>query len=987
MRRSSRRPFSSSRRLATLALLLAPGFVAAPTAFELPAFADEAPAVAPDFKPEYPNDPPLDAVPREIAEYRSFVVFDFAAPDATADGWASGPNAKIAGIADGVLKVRATGDDPYFFTPMLNEIKFNADGSPRTVSGTTLVRLRMRTTTTGGGQFFTAETAFPEYDESRAPRFPLATDGEFNDYLVPVETVSPLLRLRLDPGNDAGEIEIARLELIEVVYKPVKFGVSTVADGKLTFELKNGAPTPTRLKLDYLGVDPVKSSPGAHVEIADDAPIDLYYPKKAPFETLEVVGTQPVSKERITRRFFAFHEDVADAKAADAAYVASAPTLKNDRLEVRFSPDASGAEIFRSGKRVAVLTPLLVEDGDGAKTVPTEHTDAGIDAALAASDAEKAAPKANAPSRLRPVFRSLDAEKAEVEFALTDASDAVCGSLRFRLDGDVLAFSADAPRPVHSPVVRVLGPMKQAILAGVEHLETGEHSSSTADLETPEHIRFAPPVLWLTSPFMSVVSERCAAALLFDDPSARSIFAVPNFLDGDANSSRFNVCAPKVSGKIRIAAPDEAIEESVLWSVLERGGLPELPKRPRSTAEQEALHLAGFEKSRLKMEGGWAHAVGSGLPPFPFDPHYGSDFVSTIWELTGALPETPRLDVGGGHIRNYVSFLLSGKADLFLRWINDEAANIRKAQRPDGSFRYSGKFLRGHWVDYASGDCGNYLFRLLEHWRLTGDKESLNAALKGLAFVNELKTPRGAQVWELSLHTPDIMGASRCVLANVWAFEATGDRRYLDAARRWALSGVPYVYLWERRPLAGNDDPVMLYATTPVFGATGWIAPNWIGLPVQWCGLDYAYALLLLAPHDSTLDWRKLAEGIVISAEEQVYPDGPFVGLLPDSFNLAAQLRVPYNINPCVVHMLRRLLDGRPTNVSVVDVAGRRVVSPFPARAEGSTLKIDAPAGTTYQIVVDGKEIREMKSQGADVVSFAAPERPLQTVADLNDRR
>ncbi|MBQ5790447.1 MAG: hypothetical protein IIW01_09170, partial [Thermoguttaceae bacterium] len=78
----------------------------------------------------------------------------------------------------------------------------------------------------------------------------------------------------------------------------------------------------------------------------------------------------------------------------------------------------------------------------------------------------------------------------------------------------------------------------------------------------------------------------------------------------------------------------------------------------------------------------------------------------------------------------------------------------------------------------------------------------------------------------------------------------------------------------------------------------------------------------------------------------------------------------PYNINPCVVHMTRRMLDGRPTNVSIVDVAGRRVVSPFPARAEGSTLKIDAVAGTTYQIVIDGKEIREIKSQGADVVSF-----------------
>lgn len=965
MRRLSRRR-SASRRLATLALILAPGLLAAPSALELPVFADEPTAAAPDFQPGYPDDPPIDVVPQEIAEYRSFVVFDFKNPDATVDGWEAGPTAKIDGIADGVLKISATGDDPYFFTPMLNGIKFNDDGSPRTTSGTTLVRLRMRTTTTGGGQFFTAETAFPEYDESRSTRFPLATDGKFNDYLVPIETTSSLLRLRLDPGNDAGAVEIERLELVEVVCQPVKFGVSTVADGRLTFELKNAAPTPSRLRLQYRGVDPESVSPNADVEIADVANLDLYYPKQAPFETIEVVGTRPDSNERITRRFFAFHEDVADIFADDAAYVASAPTLKNDRLEIRFAPDASGAEIFRTGARVAVLTPLLVEDGDGAKIVPTEHSNAAIDAALAAdSDAKKEAE----PSRLRPVFRSLDIEKGEIEFAINDASDEVCGSLRFRLDGDVLAFSAEAPRPIHAPVVRVLGPMRQAVLSGVEHLEEGERSSSSADLETAERLRYAPPALWLTSPFMSVVSERCAASILFDDPNVRSIFAVPNFLDGDVESSRFNVCAPKVSGKIRIAEP-EALEETILWSVLERGGLPALPRRPRSTAEQEALHLAGFEKSRLKMEGGWAHAVGSGLPPFPFDPHYGSDFVSTIWELTGKLPETPRLDVGGAHVRNYVSFLLTGKADVFLRWIDDEAAGIRKAQRPDGSFRYSGKFLRGHWADYASGDCGNYLFRLLEHWRLVGDRESLDAALRGLEFVNKLKTPRGAQVWELSLHTPDVMGASRCVLANATAFEATGDQKYLDAARRWALSGLPYVYLWERRPLAGNDDPIMLYATTPVFGATGWIAPNWIGLPVQWCGLDYAYALLRLAPYDKTLDWRKLAEGIVISAEEQIYPDGPFVGLLPDSFNLAAQLRVPYNINPCVVHMLRRMLDGRPTNVSVVDVAGRRVVSPFPARAEGSTLKIDAVAGTTYQIVVDGKEIREITSQGVDVVSF-----------------
>jgi hypothetical protein len=103
-----------------------------------------------------------------------------------------------------------------------------------------------------------------------------------------------------------------------------------------------------------------------------------------------------------------------------------------------------------------------------------------------------------------------------------------------------------------------------------------------------------------------------------------------------------------------------------------------------------------------------------------------------------------------------------------------------------------------------------------------------------------------------------------------------------------------------------------------VLGATNWVAPNWIGLPVQWCGLVYADGLVQLARLDPCGPWRALAEGIAASGILQTYPqDHPHHGLLPDSFNLSAQSRNPADINPGTLQPLAlRLLAGdRPASV------------------------------------------------------------------------
>jgi hypothetical protein len=167
--------------------------------------------------------------------------------------------------------------------------------------------------------------------------------------------------------------------------------------------------------------------------------------------------------------------------------------------------------------------------------------------------------------------------------------------------------------------------------------------------------------------------------------------------------------------------------------------------------------------------------------------------------------------------------------------------------------------------------------------------------------------PRGAQTWEIPLHTPDILASAHMLRANVLGYELTGDREFFDEARYWAWSGVPFVYL--DRPT--DTGRVGIYATIAVLGASNWVAPNWIGLPVQWCGLVYADALLDLWFHDRDPRWKLLADGIISSGYQQSWPavSGAVIsrtarerqGLLPDSFILESQQRSDPAINPATL--------------------------------------------------------------------------------------
>ena len=159
--------------------------------------------------------------------------------------------------------------------------------------------------------------------------------------------------------------------------------------------------------------------------------------------------------------------------------------------------------------------------------------------------------------------------------------------------------------------------------------------------------------------------------------------------------------------------------------------------------------------------------------------------------------------------------------------------------------------------------------------------------------MQTFRVPRGAQTWEVPLHTPDILAAGHAVRAFATAYRLTQNPAYLDQARYWARAGWPFVYFW-----ADPEIETMPFATIPVLGATHYTYP-WFGRPVQWNGLVYAHALFELSAVDpQPALWRRLAEGITRSAMFMQRTEGEYKGTYPDAWNLLVNAPQPVYINP-----------------------------------------------------------------------------------------
>jgi len=554
------------------------------------------------------------------------------------------------------------------------------------------------------------------------------------------------------------------------------------------------------------------------------------------------------------------------------------------------------------------------------------------------------------------------------------------------------------------PGVGTFGTNKvQALLAGVEYLEN-EESSSERDLIGAQARRQVVDTLKLTFPLMSLAADGRWIGLMWESsPHFAALHDTPDRIfrsGGSVLSVIFPGSDPALREDGNLLPYDGELLKanqplvlratlmggrgnSVVPSVQEfvsRRGLPPLPKPELDARSYYRLAAKGWLDSDLRDGPRFRHAVGPTFNSQPAadaalymdwladrvqDPTLAGRLRQQAVASLEVVPLPSRIGAQVGHVRYPAPPLVYGGATENAAAALADGQSLLARFQSDGSLPYRATpgnpdYSSTHWSDEANGLAGTLVAGVLERGIFSGDQ---NLILEGLRLLRALdrfrdSVPRGAQTWEVPLHTPDILASAYLVRAYTLGYELTGIEDFLVQARYWAWTGVPFIYL-----TAPTDQPVGVYSTTPVLGATQWVAPNWIGLPVQWCGLVYADAIRRLARHDPTGPWIQLCDGIALAGVQQTHTDAEpdKQGLLPDSFDLRSQFRNPVPINPATLLPLALQAYGEP---AVYDFRSLRrqgllVHAPGPLngvveRSDGVNFRVEGWPNRPWHVVVNG---------------------------------
>ena len=569
---------------------------------------------------------------------------------------------------------------------------------------------------------------------------------------------------------------------------------------------------------------------------------------------------------------------------------------------------------------------------------------------------------------------SEDSKRAKVEYSLTADQER-----------ELIAFNG----PILYAGDGAFGERKTAALfPGLEFLEGDEPSSSPRDVAPPNNNRLVPHPYKITIPLMAVEHKKTLVGLAWDALETwdgehnmlSAAFASPNWYNHQKNhlmglfvptipdwveENHLAASTPyplkanlpiTIKAQIIIDGNASVLDAISHWT--DAYGVPEPLEAPRSDREEVLLSRHGF------MQTVWDKDTGKSQHCVDWTPGNAPGFATLLWYdyliqtqddtikdesvRQRALEIVKRTiqEAGPGglsstdfcHILKWEAPFYFGEVEAGLDRLKEIATRWIETQEEDGSWRFHpitdrAKTL-GNEGDAVLGTCASTAQLLLKHARVTGDSESLAAGLKGLKFMGDFKVPRGAQTWECPLYEPDLLAAAHAVGAFVEAYEITREKRYLERAEQWAKTGLPFVYHWH---LPGR--PGMRFGSIPVFGTTFYTHP-WFGVPVQWNGLVYAYALQHLARHASESHsqfWSKVAEGITISAMYQQWTEGELKGTYPDGFyGYCTEGRGPH-INPEDIMVNLYTLRGLDPDIStgIVRVQDNRIHVSSGARIDG----------------------------------------------------
>ena len=478
-----------------------------------------------------------------------------------------------------------------------------------------------------------------------------------------------------------------------------------------------------------------------------------------------------------------------------------------------------------------------------------------------------------------------------------------------------------------------------ALFPGLEFLEEDEFSSSMRDCVAPIHNRLAPHPYKITIPLMAVEHKNTLVGLIWNglqrwdhrhqQPSA--VFSSPNSYQKQ-NNHLMGLFAPTtakwvpentlyatdpypLAAKDRLSLRAEIVldGQSTLLDIVDHWidafGFPRIQNPPREDLEELVLSRHALmktvwdsEKEQSQHCVGWPSSNMPGVATLLWydylvtqDPTAKERALQIVQNIVKVSGSEGLISESGCHILKWELPFYQGGLLPAMDQLRLQSQELMANQSDDGSwgFQPSSEKIQtlGRAGQSVLGTEAVNAYKLLKYARIANDQVSLSAGLNALAFMEQFKIPRGAQSWECPIHHPDILAAAYAVGAGVEAYLITQEEAFLEQASYWAKSGLPFLYFWYL-----PDRPAMQFASIPVFGTSFHTRP-WFGVPVQWCGLVYAYFLQHLAPHTDPF-WQQVAEGILVSAMRQQWTEGELKGTYPDFLDNFCLDRKGPHLNP-----------------------------------------------------------------------------------------
>jgi hypothetical protein len=570
--------------------------------------------------------------------------------------------------------------------------------------------------------------------------------------------------------------------------------------------------------------------------------------------------------------------------------------------------DADGAYILRNRHLVAVLHrspsgygPLTLYPATRPATESAPPI-AVIPALLSAASAD------GDPLGEIPVFPREARVMGRGQLRLTGAAPSGAAvsevTIDLRLDNEpwlqweaaaVTTASRVTAFPVHLPVPGE----REALLPGVAYLEANEAPAETPIRPRPNHV---------TIPYMAVAHAGKTLAVLWAPPAAGEARLSP-LLDapvGRTHRLELSAAPPAAGGpvtlrgRVLVLGDDPNVTEVVRhWARAYR--LPE-GRPPRTAAAARALARQAYA------------AAGAGTSAEP-----AFDTLTHLIEGRLTRDQTLLAQAHG-------ALLTHSSQDLRLAYRTGRVREALAAERLRIDSLIRAQLATGGWslAPEQQPNSGNdvgatepgiialHALPILRYAAVTGDTEAAGAGLRAAQLLERaFRIPRGGLPGQLSVAAPDLLAAAQTAELFLWTYLISGERRFLEQARYWADTGLPFIYLW--------GGPDRSYVSVPFFGPGG-VEHEGRGQGEQWAGLEFARVLQMLLEQERDPLYEQVAGGIVRAAILQQATEGPQAGRYPERWDPATGTPSGAWLNPDL--LLQNLYPalGVPADVSNVRI-------------------------------------------------------------------